>query len=96
MSEQSLIPQPHRRIVCAALLDDRGRMVIGPRHYDVVMQEAIKSLGGDWRKAEQGFIDQRGAFMTREEAFEVATAAKQIRVKTGNPESRELFSEDIY
>jgi hypothetical protein len=46
--------------------------------------------------AEQGFIDQWGKFMGREEAFDVATAAGQIRHKSGNPDSKELFSEDLY
>lgn len=85
-----------KRVVCAALLDDKGRMIVGARHYDIVMQEMIKVFGGEWNKAEQGFIDQRGCFMSREEAFIVATEAGQIIKKSGDPYSKALFSEDIY
>jgi hypothetical protein len=44
----------------------------------------------------QGFVDNNGKFLTRSEAYEVALAAGQIRHKTGNPSSKELFSEDLY
>lgn len=30
------------------------------------------------------------------EAYEAAKASGQIRQKTGNPDSKELFSEDLY
>lgn len=86
----------NRRIVCAACISDKGVMVIGPRHWDMVMHELNKSVGINAHTAEQGFIDQRGVFLSREEAFEVATAAGQIRHKSGNPNSKKLFSEDIY
>jgi hypothetical protein len=85
-----------RRIVCAACLGEDGLMVIGPRHWDMVMHEQNKLIGINAHTAEQGFIDQRGVFLNREEAFEVATAAGQIRQKTGKPDSTELFSEDLY
>lgn len=45
--------------------------------------------------AEQGFIDQRGAFLTREEAHKVATGAGQIIRRCGGDDGR-LFSENLY
>ena len=84
-----------RRVVCAALRF-RNTLVVGPRHFDGVMHAQIERLGGAWGKADEGFIDQWGKFMDRKEAFEIATAANQIRWKSGNPNSTELFSEDLY
>ena len=85
-----------RRVVCSAVSKD-GQLILGPRHFDPTMQwQLAKYKGWHWHDAEQGFIDQWGKFMTREEAFEVANTAGQIRVKTGNPSSRKLFSEDLY
>ncbi len=96
MTDNSLNNRLNRRVVCAALRKD-GRIIIGPRHFDTTMQREIKTYKGwGWEKSEQGFIDQWGNFMDRKEAFEVATTAEQIIKKTGNPESKELFSEDLY
>jgi hypothetical protein len=53
------------------------------------------TLVGDGRATEQGFIDQFGVFMTREEAYEVAKAAGQIKYRCGGDEGR-LFSENLY
>lgn len=90
-----------RRVVCAALYDSELDMSIcGPRHCDMTMHYIICAMPNDirdqLRRGKQGFVDQWGKFMTREEAFEVATAAGQIIEKTGNPDSKELFSEDLY
>jgi hypothetical protein len=49
----------------------------------------------DWRSSRQGFIDQKGVFMTREEAWEVAVAAGQVRygphLGAGQLDSSDLF-----
>ena len=90
-----------RRVVCAALLMD-DTIVTGARHYDSTMHEQINKMEPRFKerfvedKPVQGFIDQWGRFMNRRMAFEVATAAGQIIEKTGNPDSNELFSEDLY
>ena len=90
-----------RRVVCSAIRKG-DTLICGPRHFDQIMREQIDQMHYHNRlmayahDAEQGFIDQWGKFMNREEAFEVATAAGQIRQKTGNPDSKELFSEDLY
>jgi hypothetical protein len=87
---------PQRRVVCAACIEGEGNLVIAPRHWDEIMHRINKKVGLNPHKAEQGFIDQWGNFMSREEALTVAIAAGQIIKKTGNPNSKELFSEDIY
>jgi len=86
-----------RRVVCAALRRTDGLRVCGARHFDDVMRDQVKLNGGtvDWIGATQGFIDQRGVFMTREEALEVAKAAGQIRRRCGGDEKR-LYSENLY
>jgi len=92
-----------RRVVCSACRYPNGYTLIGPRHFDPTMIKQMENYlqlnpdlvfqGGT---EEQGFIDQFGVFMDRQEAFQVATAAGQILQKTGNPDSTELFSEDLY
>jgi hypothetical protein len=51
-----------------------------------------------WIGAEQGFIDQKGKFLNREEAYVIAEAAGQVIGKViprrcGRPE---LYSENLY
>lgn len=84
-----------RRVVCAAICNSEGVVVLGARHHDKLMNQALSNTPGDWRFAEQGFIDQYGVFMTREEAFKVAKAQNQIVRKVGGDETR-LFSENLY
>ena len=85
-------------VVCAALRFG-DVIVCGPRHFDHVMQpllENVRATTGVF-KPEQGFVDQYGKFMTREEALLVAEAEGQInerRPKTSPATS--LFSEDLY
>ena len=97
-----------QKIICAAIrftvkLDEDNTesiVVAGPRHYDTVMHRVIDAIDDAiWKKvvlAYQGFLDNRGTFLTRHEAFKVATKAKQIIKKSGNPDSKLLFSEDLY
>ena len=99
-------PQPPRFVVCAAMRKD-GFIIAGARHFDTVMRVAIKALNLGFGNWEQGFIDQKGIFMTREEAWKVADARGQIRRPTGWEPSLEprkpnvgdegcLFSENLY
>jgi hypothetical protein len=92
--------KPQQVVVCAACRS--GSVVIaGARHFDKVMLSqlvAIKSsrpLGNGW---EQGFIDQFGDFLTREEAMKIAIASGQkvdiVRGCGGDKET--LFSEGLY
>jgi hypothetical protein len=96
-------------VVCAANLisyDSGGHLqhaiAIGPRHFDPTMHgqiAAFKAAGigsrRDWLTSQQGFIDQRGIFMTREEAWEVAVAAGQVRYGPHLSGGR-LDSSDLY
>jgi len=71
-----------RRVVCAAIRAKDGDVLLGIRHYSEDMHEQIsKRVDGDKFKGlldeTQGFVDQHGVFMSREEAFEVALKAEQ-------------------
>lgn len=92
-----------RFVVCAACR--YGDLIVcGARHFDKVMHSQLKQMREDKLfefekagRAEQGFIDQYGVFMDREEALEVAKAAGQLNVRRAKTSpGRELFSEDLY
>jgi hypothetical protein len=72
-----------------------GLVVCGPRHFDSVMHAQLRAAGGERSVAEQGFVDQHGVFLTREEAMEIARAAGQIVRRCGGDSIR-LFSENLY
>lgn len=87
-----------RFVVCAA--NKYGDLIFtGVRHYCPVMVfnmkwydiKALRLLHGEV----QGFIDQHGVFMTREEAAIVAAAAGQLD-RYGDVKPTVLFSEDLY
>lgn len=85
-----------RRVVCAANRFDDGTLIIGPRHFDMTMHDQIQARGlrGTDMDHEQGFIDQHGVFMSRKEAFIVATNANQLIRPAFQPDI--LFSENLY
>ena len=84
-----------RRVVCSALRAKDGAVICGARHFDAVMVATIAASdpldARKWKMAEQGFIDQRGEFLTREEAHKVATEAGQIIRRCGGDDGR-LFA----
>ena len=89
-----------RRVVCAAIRANDGDVLIGVRHYspDMYAQMHARSDGvkfcsrsGD----DQGFVDQRGEYMTRRQAWNVAEAAGQVR-RAGHDGEGVLYSEDLY
>lgn len=86
-----------RRVVCAAVLYEDGTLLVGPRHYDSTMLAQYKryGIGMTEDQAVQGFVDQWGAFMTREEAHKMASEQGQIRHRCGGDNGR-LFSENLY
>jgi hypothetical protein len=90
--DYKLAPQ---RVVCAAMFKE-GRIITGARHFDKVMVAQMKASEGLawWRSCQQGFIDQFGDFMTREEAWVVAETNGQIfrDVSTAGC----LYSENLY
>jgi hypothetical protein len=85
-----------RHIVCAANLVD-GMLVCGARHHDPIMREVYDRLGLDAiehiRKEKQGFIDQYGQFVTREDAAFIVKANDQ---KLRSFPRDICFSEDLY
>lgn len=99
-------------VVCACNRHrETGRKVCGARHFDSIMREQMHDTGGFpyWNSCEQGFIDQFGQFLTREQAWKIADAAGQIRRPTGWEKDDEikarpanigdegkLFSENLY
>ena len=72
-----------RRVVCAAIRAEDGELLIGIRHYSADMRSQINARN-DGEKfyhrngEDQGFVDQYGNYMTRAEAFVIASLAGQI------------------
>lgn len=87
----SAIPQ----IVCAAMRY-KDILILGPRHYDTVMQEQLKAYfpHEDYPRFDQGFIDQWGRFYGRVEAHQLVTSNGQKL--TTEPLRDVLFSENLY
>lgn len=92
-----------RRVVCAAvrMSDIDHSLVLGPRHWDETMHKQCAVLV--WLTLpdpheEQGFIDQFGVFMDRQEAWKVAEAAGQIIYRCGGDDANggTLYSENLY
>ena len=80
-----------RRIVCAANRIG-GTLTLGVRHYDDIMRNCCKKLDG---YAEEGFVDNKGVFLTRTEAWPIALAAGQIIRRCGG-DGVKLYSENLY
>lgn len=94
----AFVPDPNnRRIVCSAVLYKDGTMLVGPRHFDSVMRSQYKHFGikDSESESQQGFLDQYGAFLTREEAYVVAKRQSQIIRRCGGDDGK-LFSENLY
>lgn len=96
--EENNIVKPQQVVVCAACRKD-DVIVAGARHYDKVMRSQLKAMNEptpvEW---EEGFIDQFGDFLTREEAMEIAQAAGQkVDVERGcGGQQNTLYSEGLY
>jgi hypothetical protein len=97
-------PAKPRRVVCAAIRAADGFLLLGIRHYSRDMHEQL-AVRRDGEKflhrldEDQGFVDQHGVFMSREEAYEVALAAKQIIDKESCGKGLNgwrLYSEGLY
>lgn len=100
MKSQQKYPQmyPERRMVVCAACKMGDLVVMSPRHWDIPMHWTAAHLKGtlELRLAEQGFVDQWGVFMTREEAYQVAKRQGQIRYPENGNGSEKLFSEMLY
>ena len=85
-----------RHVVCAANRWKDGTIVLGIRHFCPMMRAQINSMeytpvGG----SEQGFVDQWGNFMTRDEALSVVKMNEQP-LKRPWDEFDTLYSENLY
>lgn len=93
-----------RRVVCAAIRAADGALLLGIRHYSMDMHEQIDARrdGAKFKhrhEADQGFVDQRGRWMSRAEAFIVAQSNGQIIRPEGcgeGLEGKKLYSEGLY
>jgi hypothetical protein len=95
---------PQRRVVCAAIRASDGDLLLGIRHYSTDMHAVIQARRDGNKFAhrhdpDQGFVDQRGVYLTREEAYRVANEAGQIihpeRCGEGL-DGPKLYSEGLY
>jgi len=93
-----------RRVVCAAIRAADGELLLGIRHYSDDMHRQITQRR-DGEKflhrldEDQGFVDQHGVFMSREQAFDVACESGQPidRVRCGvGLNGPKLYSEGLY
>ena len=95
-------------IICAAIklidLDqDKSLVICGHRHGNCL--EMIRHLDEQWRKIPrrniiQGFINHKGEFLDREEAFkhiqEIGQCNETQRYYWEDHNQDELYSEDLY
>lgn len=102
------------RIVCAANYFPGAGIILGPRHWDETMHSAYEKMEREHElrrvmnpeledfppghKFAEGFIDKRGKWLTREEAWVIAEAAGQIIRRVGGDtlNGGRLFSENLY
>ncbi len=72
-----------QRVVSMAACIVGGHLIVGNRHFCPIMQMTIDNLGIEDRHhnihEDQGFVDQWGVYMTRQEAWVVAKEAGQIK-----------------
>lgn len=93
-----------RRVVCAALRAQNGRLLLGIRHYSRDMHEQISHradghLFKHIHDPDQGFVDQFGVYMTREEAYGIALESGQLwrpEACGSSIDGHKLYSEGLY
>jgi hypothetical protein len=93
-----------RRVVCAAIRAADGELLLGIRHYSRDMYHQLEHRIGartfyNRHDPDQGFVDQYGQYMTREEAYAVALAAGQLRYPEAcgqGLDGPKLYSEGLY
>lgn len=94
------IEKPQQIVVCAAI--KIGDLIIaGARHHDKVMKSQLSYID-NWKQFKhnngevQGFIDQFGDFLTREEAMQIVKDNGQRFNIDHNGSDTVLFSEGLY
>lgn len=93
--KEKMMNNAQRVVVCAAVLCPDKTLLVGPRHYDLVMLQQYRRLELKFSESDcvSGFLDQHGEFLTREEAHELALKTGQIAAPTV---TGKLRSEDLY
>jgi len=91
-----MFPDMGHRIVCAANISKEGDIILGCRHCDKFMVQAAAIGGGLGFYTKQGFIDNKGNFLSRTEAWKVALEAGQITRRVGGDDAGVLYSENLY
>ena len=90
--------EPQVRIIVTAAnkLSDTGVILVGARHWDILMRAQFDALAMDKPspdKIEQGFIDQYGQFLSRADAYFIAHNTGQILI---GEDWGELYSENLH
>lgn len=98
--EENNIIKPTRVVVCAACRFNTF-IICGVRHWDKLMHTHFSQLKITYPhlKAinfEEGFIDQFGDFLSREEALMVIKESKQSFNSERNQSTKILYSEGLY
>lgn len=91
----------NRKVVCAAckFVARNGTSIIllGVRHWDVLMSSSYRQINVESVREVQGFVDNRGAFLTRTEAMElVKTNGQPFDVSRNGNQDIELYSQGLY
>lgn len=92
------LEKPTEWVVCAANRHPSGLIICGARHRDPIMRAQAEASGlDDWRQCEQGFINQFGEFLTREEAMiKVKLSGQPFDAERCGGNGKMLFSEGLY
>ena len=65
------------------------------RHHHILYSGMMAGKVGKERDT-QGFVDDTGKFLTRKEAFVIATESGQINRRKGGYDGPDLYSEDLW
>ena len=88
-------------IICAAIKDTRtGAVFGGIRHGFIYSAMHDAGIAPPHEKAIEGFLDEKGNFYDRYEAYDIAMTNGQMSATARHYKKdkgeRELFSEDLY
>ena len=97
--EENGIEKPQQVVVAAACCYKKI-ILVGARHWDKVMRFQYDCMQSCFKvphsQFEEGFIDQFGEFLTREQALAIVKANGQRFDAERNGSTVELYSEGLY
>ena len=92
-----------RKVVCSAVVVTKNSgeevTLVGIRHWDKFMRSqafAFDCTKDCYREEKQGFLDQWGIYMSREEAMQVVIASGQPFDLERNCDDEILYSEGVW